>query len=738
MATDLLYPSRIGAPGSLNIFASNGRVCPAADTFLLDTTDRKHYAIRAFETTSPSGTTTGAAPRQYCPINDIVLRLDNGTVTIDTTNFQGTHDAFTSVIQGAEIFDIPTPGTPGTFSQGTAGLIITFGNGNPDPDNATFEGCYYRRLDSDSTNVWTAATEATQGTLYMTSWQLGKAGADLYGVNDAGIASGVGGYLVSKCPAGNNPVLVASWGNGIEVGTPQYIINGPLCAIGDALVVPKGDGLYYYNGQTRRYENVLKHLELAPHALNGKCTASVSGGVVYTTHDGKAYLFDGVSVTEISPNKFWPILSRDIGNSRITAIADAGDAIDMISETCYQTTQDAGIVVNTVTSAGAATAITTNCIDGSMATGGDISSLAATSHIDIWADIPFEGVVIHITRKSNSTTTAVIGTVSYSSAADTFTADPNGFIDGTRLSSGGSFSYVAFPPSASAGVVYGKSINFGALQQAVNFNYSSGTDVTAKYGMRISMSGAALDASVEIDELEIIPFRAGMPSGGIYSATTNFTPRDRAGMVNHIYRLKRRGTQTFTPHDAFAVNAGPGVWAMAYHAGRLGQGAGVQNLGQSLIGWGRYTVFAVSEPPTRDMIRARMPATARVSTTKVGPLWCLTPGGWWGKPDEEHLLKVIDSIEVDTRFVQPVDTCELFMQNDERDIVSLGLAAYGGPLKWMPPQIPFRYCELNLGIADSVITEPQPPQYLEPVKITYHIVGGDLPRDIATPTPEAT
>ena len=725
MARAELRPSRYGAPGSLNFHTLNdGRAIPSFAHFILSDTDRLHYPIGAIEYKAPTGTTTGGAPRQYMGINKSIFRLDNGIPTDDLTNFQGTHDAFGDVVQGMVICDGPT--------SGTAVLLVTFGTGNPDPDNASWTGCYYRSLTTD-TAAWTKA--AASDTTKLTAWGLVKAGPDLYAVCDAGRAVGLGDYRVSKCPAGSDPTLAASWGNGIEVGTPEWNITGG-AAIGDSPVWGKPDGLWYYNGQTRRYDNVLRHYIDAPHPLNGKLTKAVTGGVVYTTHDGGAYFFDGVSAQEISPNKLWRLLhGRDIGNSRITAIADAGSFIDMVTETAYQSTQNAGIIVNKVTSAGAATAITTNCIDGSMATGGDVGSLAATSFIDVWADIPFVGIIIHVTRLSNSTAAAVFGSLSYSSAADTFTAF-SGFIDGTRLSSNGSLSYVAFPPSASAGVVMPKDVNAAGLIQKVDFNYSSGTDVSQKYGMRIAMSGAAFDSTVEIDELEIIPARAGMPNsnGGIYDTTTNFTALDRSGLITHVYRLKRERTTGFVPHDSYAVHALPGVWAMTHHTGRLGQASGGQNLGQSIILWGRYRTIAISESPTRNPGRSTRPILATGSTTKPAPLLQIAHD--WDGGDATK-LKQLTRLMIETRFVQPTDKTELFAQFDDRDIVSLGTYT-GGPLDIHPLDHQFRYLNLWLGFSDAATTDASAPQFIEPYILEFNWVDGDIPQDPATSTPETT
>jgi hypothetical protein len=575
----------------------------------------------------------------------------------------------------------------------------------------------------------------------MSAWQIIRAGADLYAVGDAGIAGALGDYRVMQCPAGNNPLLVTSWGNGIEVGGPEWIITG-LAAIGNAPVVGRPDGLYFYDLQTRRYENVLKNFELVPHALNGKVTQSVTGGVVYTAASGAVFFFDGVVVNEITPSKLWKMLGKDVPSARITCIADRGDGIAMLPELGTQTTQNAGLVVNVVTAAGAATAITSGVVDGSLDTGSGtaLDSLASGSFIDIWATIPFEAVIIHTTRSPNSTVATVFDQVSYSSATDTFTA-ASGFRDGTRLigkdggSSGGSLSFTAFPPSASSGMIFPTDVNFGSLQQAVTFNYASGTDVaTAMYGMRLRVSGA-FDADTEIDEVEIVPFRPGLPNETLLTAATNYTPRHSAGLTQPVYFLKRKGTNTFIPHDLYTVDAYPGTWAMAWHAGRLGQAAGGQNMGQSLIGWGRYRTWAVSEGPTRNPAQDRYPLTVAASSSKPGPVWqCLYD--WDGGDAMTH--KTIAGIRINTRFLEPTDEWELFLQHDERDIKKVAYGR-GGPVMASVPAFPARVYNAWLVLARGQQTNERAPQFLEPVLVDFDWVDsiGDV-QDPARATPLLT
>ena len=96
----LVYPSRNGAPGSINAYTLDGGFTPANTHFILShpattyspTTDRLHYYTAAIETKAPAG--TGGQPRQYACVARSVFRYDSGTITDDLVNFQSTHDAF--------------------------------------------------------------------------------------------------------------------------------------------------------------------------------------------------------------------------------------------------------------------------------------------------------------------------------------------------------------------------------------------------------------------------------------------------------------------------------------------------------------------------------------------------------------------------------------------------------------------------------------------------------------------
>lgn len=771
----LLAPSKIGAPGTLNVDTRQlGRCVPAFKHFVVSDTDRLHYFAGVLETKAPSGTTTGAAPRQYACVNMEMRRLDNGTDSQDTT--------FGDVTQGMTVFNAggfigeatgvtsttttdsrqnwpvnffagrtlsmggqsttissntatglthtawsttPSAGPYQIDGSGTPNLLVTFGT------SGTLRSAN-RSLITDTT-PWTTNT----ATSYAQLWLITRIGGAGYAAMTDGGTAAIGEWRISICPLGNDPRLVSSWGNGIEIGGPEWGITG-LAAIGNSPVVGKPDGLWYYDTQTRRYENVLRHLEIVPHALNGKVTESVTNGVIYTTHDAHAYFFDGVSVTEVSPHKFWPVLNRHIGNARITAIADSGDYIAMVTEAAYQTTQNIGLQVVKV-DGGTATDLTSNAVNGSMANGGDVSNLGntTTDYLYVGSDVPLVGFNMLVTRNENTNTETWDSLEYGTGTTDTFTAF-SGFIDGTKLSVAKSLSYVAFPQSASAGALIAKDVNAAGLPQVttVQFGGSVGT-VTGKYWLRASVGTTGFDAATNIDELEGIVAQAGLPNGGIYSATNNFTSMDNEGLLTHIYLIRREKTTGFVPHDSYAVLAYPGVWKMAWHTGRLGQSSGGQNMGQSLILWGRYRTIAISESLTRDPVRTRFPILQNVGTVGPGPLIQIAHD-WRGKPDEWDKFKTLTKLSIDTRFVQPTDQIEVFAQFDESAPVSLGLAE-GGPEYLVPGNgTPFRYLNLWIGMKLAASNLANAPYLLEPFKLHYNVGNQAVSKDSATPTPEVS
>lgn len=644
--------------GNMNFDTRTPNLGTAAfDHYLLADADLAHFGVDAIETIAPLGTTTGGQPRQYAGINKIMHRLDSGVITSDTT--------FADVIQGMVICD---------NGSGAKILLVSFGS------SASIKNAK-RDLSTDTT-PWTT-TNAGGGATF---WQVTKAGADIYAATDAGICGTVGDYHVSKCPAGNDPTLATQWGNGLEVGTPEWIITG-LAAIGDSIVAGKPDGLYYYNDQTKRFENVLPHLVGSPHALNGKGMKSVTNGVLYPTHDGKLYLFDGVSVQEVTPGK-GDLMPKDTGITRISAIADNGDTVAVVTD-CWQktsqsTTESAlGLKVITFI-AGTWADRTIVATNGDFLTGFSMATFGAAANdaLYVGSNVPLEAITTWVTRNPNAATqqfttpaysNGTAGTVSpFDSSFTAFTAG----VDGTSLGTATvGLATVAFPSSASNAVLTWTDIDSinKSTSASITFPAPISDDMT-KYWYRWKRTTATgFSASTTIDQIEAIPCRAGLPNKGILTQSTNFTPRDRAGGITHVYFGKRERTIGFKWHDVYAVHSYGGAWAMSWHNGRLPS----LNMGQSLVLWGRFRRIAISESPTRDPSRAIAPKLSYFSSARPGPILNLAPGGTvLGNPTWR---KQINRVMIDTRYLQPNGSMiHLYAQWDETDIFYVG-AMSGGP-----------------------------------------------------------
>lgn len=711
-----LFPRRGSTPGSINVDTRFGRAVPAFDHYIIGDTDRLHYYIGSIETQAP---TTGI-PRQYAGVNKTMHRLDNGTITADTT--------FNDVVQGMVICDAGGAVTTsiGTLSAGTKMLLVGFGS-------STNPRVAYRGLATDTT-AWTVQTSST----YAQFWLVVKAGADLYAVTDAGVAI-LGEYRISKCPAGNDPTLAASWGNGLEVGTPEWGITG-IASIGDSVVVGKPDGLYYYNDQTKRFENVLPHLVDAPHAVNGKGLKSVVNGVLYPTHDGKLYFFDGVACQEVTPEKSYDFIPRDVANSRITAIADNGETVAVVRECWGNSTQGLGLKVITYI-AGTVADVTSAVTDGSLSTGATLTNWggAANDRIFVGADVPLEGFIVRVTANVNAAVQSFAIRYSNGTAgsAEPFTTSftaASGIIDNSILSTAStSLVNTGFPPGASNAFIGPTDFNMFDLQTSTALTFAAPVSATlTKYWYALTrVSSTAFTSGTRIDEVEIIPSRAGLP----ITAANDFTHRWRAGGLTIVEMGTREQTTGFRWRQAYVLNTYGGVWAAAWHSGRPGQASGSQNMGQQLILWGRHRQVAISEGPTRDPARTIAPRLALYGTTKPGPLLDLTPGGWDG--GDPMRMKEINGIAIDGRFAQAADKFHVYVQYDENDVVLVGTA--NGLPEYIPvAQSKFRRVYAWLGIEDSVSTEINAPQILSvDADFDWHDLY-EFPRDRDTQTPETT
>ena len=655
---EVLWPRKPGLaanPGNLNFDTrQEGVATPAFAHVFTNTTDRLHYAVRGIETQAP----TSGNPRTYYGINKTELRDDDGTETVDTT--------FNDVTQGTVVCD---------NGSGVKIKVVGFGS-------STTPRVAYRTLTTDTT-PWTTQASAT----YAQFWLIEKAGADVYAVTDAGVAI-LGEYRVSKCPAGNDPTLAASWGNGLEVGTPEWGVVG-LAAIGDSICAGKPDGPYYYNDQTKRFENVLPFLVDAPHAVNGKGLRAVPNGVVYPTHDGHLYFFDGVSVKDVSPDK--GVQPRDAGYARISAIAANADEVYCVREAWQRTTQLLGLKVMTFI-AGTWADVTSTVTDGVLSTGANVGTFgnAADDAILVGSSVPLEAIVVRVTRNVNAAVQSFTtpqysnGTAGASSPFDTTFTSFTAIRDGSILSTAAtSLVNTGFPPSASNAVITWTDIN--------SFDVSTSTAITfpapisaafTRYWYRLKrVSATGMTANTTIDELEIVPSRQGLP----VTAANDFTHRWRAGGLTEVLVAKITGNSAWQWHSIYHLDMGGGTWSATWTSGRSGQAAGAQNLGSSLLLQGRYKRARIMEGQLRQPSRAMAPVLAQPSTTKPGPILDLAPGGTWllsGNPDNRLKKKRIKGFWVDGSFVQQGDNIRIHVQMDEVDI-KCAADIFGAP--WYVP-----------------------------------------------------
>ena len=293
---------------------------------------------------------------------------------------------------------------------------------------AAMIGCYGNGDFIDSFDSAATATASTDVKLVYAT----MAGADLYGVTNAGAYST---YHVSKCPASNNPLLAASWGTGLPVGSPMYPINS-IRSLGKAIIVAKPEGIFVLDSTDNAYVDRL-NCEVAVHDDNGKGMFAGKGHVFIPMADGSLWMTDGYNIEDIGPKHFC-IHHRDNPHLRapITAGCVAGDCV-YVATAPWEVgwTQEFGLTVyKYVVGTTTYTDLTTNTTDGKLSTVGAVGSLVSGNMIYVGADIPFEAVKFTI-GTANTTAAATISTAGFYS---TVTSTPGwytnslAYADGTR------------------------------------------------------------------------------------------------------------------------------------------------------------------------------------------------------------------------------------------------------------------------------------------------------------------
>jgi len=466
-----------------------------------------------------------------------------------------------------------TTGITATFTD-----ICRFATGAATPVAAMI-GCYG---DGDFIDSFDSAATAAASTdvklVYAT-----MAGADLYGVTNKGVYST---YHVSKCPAGNDPLVAASWGTGLPVGSPMYPINS-IRSIGNAVVVVKPEGIFVLEATPNAYVNRLD-CEVAVHDDNGKGMFAGKGHVFIPMADGSLWMFDGYNMTDVGP-KHLSIHHRDNPHLRapITAGCVAGDWV-YVATAPWEVgwTQEFGLkVYKYVVATTTYTDLTTNTTDGKLSTVGAEGGLVENDYIYVGADIPFEAVKFVI-GTPNTTTTPVPAGFSSATTYSTVPSTPKWYgascaaTDGTRSATCGlaKDGYIRILGTT----------DYGCHPIMTKVTPPTGTGTPPeKYWVRFAIDTATLSAGTTIAEVYILPSRPAVCSGtfsGSAPTLTNgnfeYTGPDNAGMYPHIL-AGRMGPDGWEWWDVFTLQTTAPITAMAYMT--LDTGQTEENAGPRLV-----------------------------------------------------------------------------------------------------------------------------------------------------------
>jgi len=412
------------------------------------------------------------------------------------------------------------------------------------------------------------------------------AGADLYGVgNKTGVTVAYSTYHVSKCPAGNDPLLAASWGTGLPVGSPMYPINS-IRSLGNAVVVGKPEGIFVLDSTSNSYVN-RQDCEVAVHDDNGKGMFAGKGHVFIPMADGSLWMFDGYNMTDVGPKHFC-IHHRDNPHLRapITAGCVAGDCV-YVATAPWEVgwTQEFGLnVYKYVVATTTYTDLTANTTDGKLSTVGAVGGLGAGDYIYVGADVPFEAVKFTI-GTANTVTASRFTIVSFYTTVLSTPA----WVNADCTSSNGTLSGGKGLAKNGYIRVLGATADYGSHPVMAKTTPPTGTGTPPeKYWARFLVSGFACSAGTTIAEIAILPSRPAVCSGTFGGTSTitltngnfEYTGPDNAGIYPHIL-AGRMGPDGWEWWDVFAIQATAPVKAMAYMT--LDTGQTEENAGPRLV-----------------------------------------------------------------------------------------------------------------------------------------------------------
>jgi len=432
---------------------------------------------------------------------------------------------------------------------GNAALVIARGSAG-----------YLGRHDGSSATWGTGATHAKVGLLTL-------AGPDLYGTCDLGVYSTA---KLSKCIAGTDPILVASWSDGEPVGSPVYPINS-LRAVGNAPVAGKPEGLYSWSPVDAQYINRLKSLERAPDVDNCKGMFEADYGLFVPTADGSLFLWDGFDLRNVSPRDYVATHSRNAPHlrSRITAGCAVGKRVFVATEPCAAGwTQEFSLYVQKCVTGtpDTYTDLTTNTTDGDLSTTGDVGALGngQTDYLYVGASVPFEAVRFVV--DTANTATERWSPPEYYSSGGSWTQ---------FAATTGDTTVVANESLAQTGYI--KWRDFYTAHSSMT---SSAVNSVTRYWARFPVGTTGFSdggaSPTAVAEIYILPSRPPVSS----DAGLAYTGPDAAGATSHIL-MGQWESSTLVWHDLFSVPVEGPIEAMAWVDTDTGQAE--ENAGPRLL-----------------------------------------------------------------------------------------------------------------------------------------------------------
>lgn len=283
-------------------------------------------------------------------------------------------------------------------------------------------------------------------------------------------------YQVSKCPMGSSPENIANWSDPIRVGSVGSTIRS-LGNVGTALVVMKEDGIFVYNENRDRFENVYP----VPLGLNNflYTIPDGEGGMLTVLQDGsivRVYQFGAIRTFNPSRDKMAGV---ETPKGQMVSVATVGDKVFGLQTRGAYLQQPPGMVVFRT-----ATDITSTVTDQDWNTVADLGGMTTAEYLLIGADLPplVAGFVL-----INPNTTACTATVEVSTGQDTWQSVS--FFDSTATRNSNGTVLASF----------GKVVGQMAIQpQDIPWSKATYNGQT-KYWMRIKFS-ATLSAGTGIAE----------------------------------------------------------------------------------------------------------------------------------------------------------------------------------------------------------------------------------------------